>query len=317
MFTIKQPSRIIFGKNTAHEFQFPKKSLVITSSGSKSRNWFSYTGIDEKLVFDSVKPNPSMEIVEEIISLYQNLDFDYVIGIGGGSVLDVSKYVGFKLNKPKISVPTTFGSGSEITRISVLKINSKKKGFHDDGLISDISIIDSNFLIDTPHSVYRNSAIDACAQCSEAYDSKSGNIFTKFLCSKAFDCLEEGILNNSKEKLAFGSLLTGLGFGNSSTTLGHALSYPFSNEGIPHGHALAFTTTIAHKFNKSQFFGRFQNLVKKLDFPPISLKQNLSDAADIIITDRKHLDNNPIKITKKNIIYLLEIINQNKTNNFS
>ena len=227
MFTIKQPSKIIFGKNAAHEFQFPKKSLVITSSGSKSRNWFSYTGIDEKLVFDSVKPNPSMEIVEEIISLFQNSDFNYVIGIGGGSVLDVSKYVGFKLNKLKISVPTTFGSGSEITRISVLKINGKKKSFHNDGLISDVSIIDSNFLNDTPHSVYRNSAIDACAQCSEAYDSKSGNVFTKFLCSKAFDYLEDGILNESKEKLAFGSLLTGLGFGNSSTTLGHALSYPF------------------------------------------------------------------------------------------
>ena len=200
MFTIKQPSRIIFGKNTANEFQFPKKSLVITSPGAKSRNWFSYTGIDEKLVFDSVKPNPSMEIVEEIISLYQNLDFDYVIGIGGGSVLDVSKYVGFKLNKPKISVPTTFGSGSEITRISVLKINGKKKSFHNDGLISDISIIDSNFLNDTPHSVYRNSAIDACAQCSEAYDSKSGNIYTRFLCKKAFDFLEDGILNKNDEK---------------------------------------------------------------------------------------------------------------------
>ncbi len=317
MFTIKQPSKIIFGKNAAHEFQFPKKSLVITSSGSKSRNWFSYTGIDEKLVFDSVKSNPSMEIVEEIISLFQNSDFNYVIGLGGGSVLDVSKYVGFKLNKLKISVPTTFGSGSEITRISVLKINGKKKSFHNDGLISDVSIIDSNFLSDTPHSVYRNSAIDACAQCSEAYDSKSGNIFTKFLCSKAFDYLEDGILNDSNEKLAFGSLLTGLGFGNSSTTLGHALSYPFSNEGLPHGHALAFTTVAAHNFNKSRFFERFQNLVKKLDFPPISLKQNLNDAADIIMTDRKHLDNNPKKITKKNVHHLLECINENKANNFS
>jgi len=127
MFTIKQPSKIIFGKNSAHEFSFPKKSLIITSSGAKSRNWFSYTGLDEKLVFDSVKPNPSMETVEEIISLYKDEDFDYVIGIGGGSVLDVSKYVGFKLNKSKICLPTTFGSGSEITRISVLKINGKKK----------------------------------------------------------------------------------------------------------------------------------------------------------------------------------------------
>ena len=304
-------------KTPRMNFNSQKKSLVITSSGAKSRNWFSYTGIDEKLVFDSVKPNPSMETVEEIILHYQNSDFDYVIGIGGGSVLDVSKYVGFKLNKPKISVPTTFGSGSEITRISVLKINGKKKSFHDDGLISDVSIIDSNFLSDTPHSVYRNSAIDACAQCSEAYDSKSGNIFTKFLCSKAFDYLEDGILNDSNEKLAFGSLLTGLGFGNSSTTLGHALSYPFSNEGLPHGHALAFTTVAAHNFNKSRFFERFQNLVKKLDFPPISLKQNLNDAADIIMTDRKHLDNNPKKITKKNVHHLLECINENKANNFS
>ena len=129
--------------------------------------------------------------------------------------------------------------------------------------------------------------------------------------------MEDGILNDSKEKLAFGSLLTGLGFGNSSTTLGHALSYPFSNEGFPHGHALAFTTTAAHNFNKSQFYERFKNLVKKLDFPPISLKQNLNEATDLIMTDRKHLDNNPKKITKENIFCLLEIINQNKTNNFS
>jgi len=317
MFTIKQPSKIIFGKNTAHEFLFPKKSLVITSPGAKSRSWFSYTGLDETLVFDSVEPNPSMETVEEIISLYQNLEFNYVIGLGGGSVLDVSKYVGFKLNKSKICIPTTFGSGSEMTRISVLKVNGSKTSFHDDGLISDISIVDPNFLNDTPHSVYRNSAIDACAQCSEAFDSKLGNVFTKFLCLKAFDYLENGILNNSKEKLAFGSLLTGLGFGNSSTTLGHALSYPFSNEGISHGHALAFTTVLAHNFNKSQFYERFRNLVKKLNFPPISLKQNLDDAVDIIMTDTKHLDNNPKKVTKSDILSLLEILNQNKKNSFS
>ena len=55
------------------------------------------------------------------------------------------------------------------------------------------------------------------------------------------------------EKLALGSLLTGLGFGNSSPTLGHALSYVYSNEGIMHGHALAHTTTVAHKFNDSKF----------------------------------------------------------------
>ena len=66
----------------------------------------------------------------------------------------------------------------------------------------------------------------------------------------------------SKEKIVIGSLISGLGFGNSSTTLGHALSYVFSNEGYSHGHALAFTTTTAHFFNNSIFYSRF----KKLNF---------------------------------------------------
>ena len=80
---------------------------------------------------------------------------------------------------------------------------------------------------------------------------------------------------------------------------------------------MAFTTTLAHNFNKSQFYERFQNLVKKLDFPPIYLKQNLNEAVDIIITDRKHLDNNPKRITKDDVLRLLEILNQNKKNSFS
>ena len=314
MFTIRQPSQIIFGKFTAREFSFPKNSLIITSRGAESRNWFSYMNIEPNLIFNSVEPNPSMDTVEKIISNFKNKHFDYVIGLGGGSVLDVSKYVAYKLNKKKILIPTTFGSGSEVTRISVLKIQGQKKSFHDDELLADIAVVDSNFLTHTPDDVYKNSAIDACAQCTEGYDSKSGNVFTKFLCSKAFDYLEDGILNNLPEKLAFGSLLTGLGFGNCSTTLGHALSYPFSNEGISHGHALAFTTSVAHNFNKSVFYDRFTRIVRKLDFLPIHLKQNIDDAAEIILKDRKHLDNNPREISKNDITVLLESISNDKIN---
>ena len=65
-----------------------------------------------------------------------------------------------------------------------------------------------------------------------------------------------------------GSLITGLGFGNCSTTLGHALSYVFSNEGYSHGHALAFTTLEAHRFNSSLFTERFDRITKKLKFVP-------------------------------------------------
>ena len=116
-------------------------------------------------------------------------------------------------------------------------------------------------------------------------------------------------MNERYENLPFGSLIAGLGFGNCSTTLGHALSYVFSNEGYSHGHALSFTTLHAHLFNNSKFYYRFSNLVKKLNFSKINLKQNYDEAADLILTDRKHLDNNPKQVNKQDIISLLEEIN--------
>jgi len=313
MWTIKQPPKIIFGKNSVKEFSFPDKCLVITSKGARSRGWLEYAGLSNQIIFDTVEPNPSFDTIEKIISKFQNSDFSHIVGIGGASSMDVAKYCAFKMNKLKIMIPTTFGSGSEVTRISVLKVDGKKKSFHDDRIFADISIIDSFFIENSDDKIIKNSVIDACAQCTEAYDSKLANPYTKFLCDYAFDLLEEGILTKNYEKIVIGSLLDGLGFGNSSTTLGHALSYVYSNEGFSHGHALAYTTTVAHKFNNSIFYKRFKNLVQKLNFEEINLQQSLDESAELILTDRKHLDNNPKQITKQDIIHLLELINSGKT----
>jgi succinate semialdehyde reductase len=251
-----------------------------------------------------------METVEKILSEY-NQTFSSVIGLGGGSSLDVAKFVANKLKTKKILIPTTFGSGSEVTRISVLQIDGKKTSFHSDDLFADISIVDPYFIKDAPFEIIKNSAIDACAQCTEAFDSKLANIYTKFLCEKAFDILEKALIDGTYENLAYGAMLSGLGFGNSSTTLGHALSYVYSNEGISHGHALSFTTTIAHQFNNSKFYNRFKFLVDKLNFKPIKLKQNLQNAAKLIQTDRKHLDYNPKNVSNDDVVKLLKLINSN------
>ena len=69
-------------------------------------------------------------------------------------------------------------------------------------------------------------------EASEAYDSKISNPFTKLFCKEAFEVLEEAIVNEKHNLLPYGAMLSGIGFGNASTTLGHALSYVFSNEGI-------------------------------------------------------------------------------------
>jgi len=307
LYTIRQPKEIIFGMNSCQNFDFPDNSLVITSSGAKSRGWLDYIKIKNFELFDSVEPNPSMETVDKILSEF-NKDYSSIIGLGGGSTLDVAKFVGNNLKKEKILIPTTFGSGSEVSRISVLQINGKKTSFHSDDFLADIAIVDPFFIKNAPMKIIKNSAIDACAQCTEAYDSILANNYTKFLCKKAFDILEKALIDQKYENLAYGAMISGLGFGNSSTTLGHALSYVFSNEGFSHGHALAFTTTVAHKFNHSQFYSRFKNLVNKLNFEPINLTQNLEDAANLILLDRKHLDFNPNSVSKENIVNLLKEI---------
>ena len=120
--------------------------------------------------------------------------------------------------------------------------------------------------------------------------------------------MEDALLNDKYELLPLGSLISGLGFGNCSTTLGHALSYVFSNEGYSHGHALAFTTQMAHKFNSSRYESRFKHIVESLGFEKIHLKQNLSDASDLILNDHKHIDNNPQNVTKEDVIKILEKI---------
>ena len=309
MFKITQPPVIMFGRHSARDYSFPQNCLVITSRGAITRGWLEYLKLDNYHIFDKVESNPSIDTAESIISEFSNSNFSSVIGLGGGSSMDVAKFIANKMDKFKILIPTTFGSGSEVTRISVLKVNGKKKSFHDDSQIANVAIVDSHFIEDSPLEIIRNSAIDAAAQCSEGYDSKNGNPLTRFLCNQAFELLEEGIIKMDKEKIVLGSLISGLGFGNCSTTLGHALSYVFSNEGYSHGHALSFTTLYAHQFNNSKFYHRFSNLVKKLNFSKINLKQNSDEAADLILTDRKHLDNNPKQVSKQDIISLLEKIN--------
>ena len=111
------------------DYHYPSNSLIITSKGAISRGWIDYLKIKNFSIFDEVEPNPSIETVEKIISQFKIENFSCIIGLGGGSSLDVAKFVAFKMGKKKIMIPTTFGSGSEVTRISVLNVDRKKPVF--------------------------------------------------------------------------------------------------------------------------------------------------------------------------------------------
>ena len=79
MFTIKQPSKIIFGLNSAKIYDFPQNYCIITSKGAKNRGWLEHTRLNDKMIFEKVESNPSLETFETIISEYKNKKFNYIV----------------------------------------------------------------------------------------------------------------------------------------------------------------------------------------------------------------------------------------------
>ena len=309
MHTIRVPKVINFGKDALGQTEYPKNALVVTTVPPElSDKWLAKMGIQDYMLYDKVTPEPSINDVNAVISQFKDKNPSMLIGLGGGSSMDVVKYAAPEMKKEKILIPTTFGTGAEMTTYCVLKFDGKKKLLREDRFLADMAVVDSYFMNGSPEQVIKNSVCDACAQATEGYDSKLGNDLTRTLCKQAFDILYEAIMNDKPEDYPYGSMLSGMGFGNCSTTLGHALSYVFSNEGVPHGYSLSSCTTVAHKHNKSIFYDRFKEAMEKLGFDKLDLKADVSEAADIVMTDRGHLDPNPIPITKEDVVKCLQDI---------
>ena len=309
MDTVRIPKVIQFGEDALSQAEYPKNALVVTTVPPElSDKWLGRMGIQDYLLFDKVQPEPSIEMVNEVIEEYKSKNISAMIGLGGGSSMDVVKYAASEMGVEKILIPTTFGTGAEMTTYCVLKFDGKKKLLREDRFLADRAVIDSYFMDGTPDQVIKSSVCDACAQATEGYDSKLGNDLTRTLCKQAFDVLYDAIMNDKPENYPYGSMLSGMGFGNCSTTLGHALSYVFSNEGVPHGYSLSSCTTVAHKHNKSIFYDRFKEIIEKMGFDKLDLKADVDQAADVVMTDKGHLDPNPIPISKEDVVKCLNDI---------
>ena len=309
MDTVRIPKVIQFGEDALSQAEYPKNALVVTTVPPElSDKWLGRMGIQDYLLYDKVQPEPSIEMVKEVIEEYKSKNISAMIGLGGGSSMDVVKYAASEMGVEKILIPTTFGTGAEMTTYCVLKFDGKKKLLREDRFLADRAVIDSYFMNGTPEQVIKSSVCDACAQATEGYDSKLGNDLTKTLCKQAFDVLYDAIMNDKPENYPYGSMLSGMGFGNCSTKLGHALSYVFSNEGVPHGYSLSSCTTVAHKHNKSIFYDRFKEIIEKMGFDKLDLKADVDQAADVVMTDKGHLDPNPIPISKEDVVKCLNDI---------
>ena len=188
------PKHIIFERGALSklpDFVSEGKTLLITSKGMLTR--WPVDKIKELIkdieIFSDVEPEPSMETVEKA----KAIGADTVIGLGGGSVLDVAKYVAMELNAKKIMIPTTAGTGSEVTHESVLKIDGKKKGIKNEKLLSDVAIVDPELSLTMPEKLTACTGIDALAHAVECYESKKSNIMIKFLAKEAIETIKENL----------------------------------------------------------------------------------------------------------------------------
>ena len=322
-FELILPKKIIFGNGSVERVGDEAKNLgcesalIVTSKRMKKRealkkviDSLNSEGINSKIFYE-VEPEPPIENVYECMEFAEGADL--IIGIGGGSVIDVAKKSAADLSLRKVMIPTTAGTGSEVTHEAVLKVEGKKRAFVDEKLTPDVAIVDPELMKTMPQKLVASSGIDALAHAIECYDSKRSNLLVKTLAFEAYriikDNLRKAVEGNKKgiENMALGSLIAGMAFGNSGTTLAHALSYPLSNEGIPHGEAVAMVLPYALEFNgfDAGVIKEVKGILRDLKLGR-EVKGNIEEMARIVMEDKKHLSNNPREVTYEDVVNIYE-----------
>lgn len=215
--------------------------------------------------FYDFEENPKIEDLEKGLSLLRQSRSTIIIGIGGGSVLDMSKllrffysYSGEPMGKifkkecellPLIVLPTTAGTGSEATQFSVLYKNKIKYSVEHEEILPDVAIIYPPFTYDNPRYLTACTGFDALAQSIEAYWNVNATKESDEYAKKAIKLLWSNLplavnfpTHEVRNKVSEGSYWAGRAINITKTTAPHAFSYPFTiYYGYPHGHAVALT----------------------------------------------------------------------------
>lgn len=275
----------------AKEFNLNEKDLVITQS-------FIYTPFMEKLglpchfiMQDKYGAGePSDEMMNNILNDLRGAQYDRVIGVGGGTVIDISKLfvlknltnateaferkIPIEKEKSLIIVPTTCGTGSEVTNISIAEIKSKhtKLGLADDAIVADNAVMIPELLSGLPYKFYIFSAIDALIHATESFVSPKASPYTKIFSKEAIHLIMKNFAKliekgpdfrlECMDEMLIASNFAGIAFGNAGCGAVHALSYPLGgNYHVPHGEAnYQFFTDIFKFYCRKDKNGRIVEL---------------------------------------------------------
>ncbi|MGZ3537315.1 MAG: iron-containing alcohol dehydrogenase [Thermodesulfobacteriota bacterium] len=284
------PNRVLFGIGASREIGKEAKALggtkvlIVTDPGVVNSGLVSSlrANLEEAgmkvFLFDRVEPEPSASLVDESAQLTKENGVDVVIGVGGGSSLDIAKgasllasnpgnvldYCGLDLipkrGLPKILVPTTAGTGSEVTRVFVLtdKRDNMKKVVFSNYALPELALVDPMLTISMPSKVTADSGMDALVHAIETYVSMNATPFSDLLASKAIELIAKylpmafakGENIEARYHMSLASLLAGMAFASGGLGAVHALAYPLGTEyHLPHGRTNAIMLAHVMEFN--------------------------------------------------------------------
>lgn len=282
MFTYFMPTKIYAGENAlqknADALILGKKAMIVTgkTSGKKSGALgdvlaiFKEKGI-ESIVYDKIENNPTIETCAAGGAAAREFGADFLIGIGGGSPLDAAKAIAvyaanvpvegsdFELydifkgsfkNKPlpMAAIPTTAGTGSEVTPYSILTLHSikNKKSFTSPDVFYKCAFLDGRYTVGLPLQIARNTAVDAMSHLMEGFTDKKASPASDYIAleglrviGRHLDALRSGNLSKADcLELLWASSLGGIVISQTGTTIVHSMGYPLTYyKEIPHGMA--------------------------------------------------------------------------------
>src|SRR4030042_1660321 len=244
-------------------------------------------------VYDKVEPEPAIELADEGAAVAIENKNDIIVGIGGGSAMDVAKaiavlatnkggavdYLG--LNKvpkpglPKIMIPTTAGTGSEVTftAVFVRKDLKKKEGMNSPHLYPALALLDPELTLSLPPAPRAKTGLDALCHAIESYTSINSSPISECVFLQAImlisdnlrTCVHDGKNLAARENILLGSLYAGMGLANAGVTAVHSLSYPLGGKyGVGHGLANTMMLLAVMGFNLPAALDKFTDIAEAM-----------------------------------------------------
>ncbi|MBC2582364.1 iron-containing alcohol dehydrogenase [Clostridium sp. DJ247] len=300
----QSPKRIIYGEDTVTQVgkeavKLGKKAIIVTGRSSSKK-----TGALDKvlksledncleyIVFDKVESDPSVNTVRLGAKAAKEQGADFIVALGGGSALDAAKAISVMVTNegdivdyekkspeidgiPIIAIPTTAGTGSEVSKYSIITDTERKIKMliFADSLIPHIAILDANLTTMMPPEVTAATGMDALTHAIEAFISKAAQPMADLYAIKAIklinDNLSKAVLNGedieARKNMLLGQMYAGLAFSNSSTALVHAMSRPLgAYYKVPHGLANAILLTEVMRFNRAACAEKFKIIAEAM-----------------------------------------------------